>query len=189
MQVTVWFAIRAVMSGWIFTGGGNLPVCDLRETDWRGPVLFAVLCVLSLGARAEWSVRESIPGVAGCVLETEEISLFDGYQDTRLKLRLGNGVLQVRTDSNIDLGFDDVGLAVDGKDFVPADVVVDEKHIQFNTVDEAFLEQFIRGRAVRLYLRFWPTYPATGRYEASFSLIGFTRAYHQYKTCRGKPAS
>lgn len=166
-----------------------MPVCYSPGTDWRSPVLFLTLCVLSLAARAEWSVRESIPGGAGCVLETEEISVFDGYQDTRLKLRLGDGVLQVRTDSNVDLGFDDVGLAVDGNDFVPADAVVDEKNIRFAPFDDAKLGQFIRGRAVRLYLRFWPTYPATGRYEASFSLIGFTRAYNQYQTCRGKPAS
>jgi hypothetical protein len=158
----------------------------MLETDLRGALLFLVLGVLPFAARAEWSVVESVPGLAGCALETEEISLFDGYQDTRLKLRLGAGVLQARTDSNIDLSFDDVGLAVDDKDFVPADAVVDEQHIQFNAVDDALLEQFIRGRAVTLYLRFWPTYPATGRYEAGFSLIGFTRAYNRYKMCRNQ---
>jgi len=173
----------------MFTGGGNLPVRNSLVTDWRGPVLFLVLCVPPLVARAEWSVRESVPGVAGCALETEETSIFDGYQDTRLKLRLADGVLQVRTDSNIDLGFGDVGLAVDGKDFVPADAVVDEKNIRFGSFDAAILGQFIRGRVVRLYLRFWPTYPATGRYETSFTLIGFTRAYNHYQTCRGQPAS
>ena len=120
------------------------------------------------------------------MLETEETSLFDGYQDTRLKLRLGGGVLQVRTDSNIDLSFDDVGLAVDGGEFVPADAVVDEQNIRFNAVNDALLEQFIRGRSVRLYLRFWPTYPATRRYEANLSLIGFTRAYNRYRMCRSQ---
>lgn len=180
-----WFRLK--MDRWIFTGDGKLPVCYSLDADWRAPVLFLALCVLPLAAQAEWSVRESVPGVAGCVLETEEISVFDGYQDTRLKLRLANGVLQVRTDSNVDPGFDDVGLAVDGNGFVPADAVVDEKNIRFGSFDDAILGQFIRGRAVRLYLRFWPTYPATGRHEASFSLIGFTRAYNHYKTCRGEP--
>ncbi|MGD2056745.1 MAG: hypothetical protein PVJ15_08055 [Gammaproteobacteria bacterium] len=163
-----------------------MPLCYSLGDGLRALLLFLILGMRSLAAAAEWSVVDSVPGVAGCVLETEEISLFDGYQDTRLKLRVGDGVLQVRTDSNIDLGFDDVGLAVDDKDFVPADAIVDEKHIQFNAFDDGILEQFIRGRTVKLFLRFWPTYPATGRHEASFSLIGFTRAYKRYQMCRSQ---
>ena len=46
--------------------------------------------------------------------------------------------------------------------------------------------QFMRGGSVKLYLRFWPTYPATQRYEASFSLIGFTRAHNDYRKCHDK---
>jgi hypothetical protein len=33
-------------------------------------------------------------------------------------------------------------------------------------------------------LRFWPTWPATGTHSATFSLIGFTRAYEQLAGCR-----
>ncbi|MCG6899689.1 MAG: hypothetical protein LJE75_06760 [Gammaproteobacteria bacterium] len=122
----------------------------------------------------------------GCNLRTEEISLFDGYQETRLRLSVANGELRVKTESNIDVSFNDVGLAVDGKEFIAADGVADEKQVLFQSSADAIIEQFIRGRSVTVYLRFWPSYPATQRYQARFSLIGFTRAYNDYKICSDK---
>jgi hypothetical protein len=151
--------------------------------------VLVVLCVAPLAARAAWSILETVPGMAGCALETEEISLFDGYQDTRLRLSVADGVLRVKTESNIDPGFNDVGLAVDGKAFIAADAVVDERDLLFSSSTDAVLEQFIRGNSVTVYLRFWPSYPATQRYAARFSLAGFTRAYNNYKACNnGMPS-
>ena len=152
----------------------------------RRALLFVVLCVSPLAALAEWSVVDMAMGVQGCALQTEEISLFDGYQDTRLRLSVANGELRVKTESNIDVSFNDVGLAVDGKEFIAADAVADEKHVLFQSSTDAIIEQFIRGRSVTVYLRFWPSYPATQRYQARFSLIGFTRAYNDYKVCSDK---
>ena len=148
--------------------------------------MVAVLFAGSFAAHAGWSVVEAGPGRAGCALETGEITLFDGYADTRLRLSVADGSVRVRTESNIDAGFDDLGLAVDGRDFIPADDVVDEKDVLFSSGTDALIEQFIRGRAVTLYLRFWPTYPATQRYEVRVSLSGFTRAYNEYQACRSK---
>ena len=145
-------------------------------------VLLTVLCAAAATTRAEWTVGQT----DGCVLETGKISIFDGYQDTRLKLSLTDAGLLVRTESNIDLSFDDVGLAVDGGDFIPADAVVDEQQVLFSKDSNTIIGQFMRGGSVKLYLRFWPTYPATQRYEASFSLIGFTRAHNNYRKCHDK---
>ena len=145
--------------------------------------LFVLLCSLPLAVQAEWSVVDETRGMTGCALETAEISLFDGYQDTRLRLSVADGELRVKTESNIDFSFNDVGLAVDGKDFIPADTVVDERQVLFRSGMEVVIEQFIRGHSVTVYLRFWPSYPATQRYEARFSLMGFTRAYQDYTAC------
>jgi hypothetical protein len=153
------------------------------DITWRGMFMAAMLCIAPLTARAEWSVSDAAPGNKGCVLETEEISIFDGYQDTWVRLRVNGRELRVKTDSNIDLGFDDVGLVVDGKDFIPADAVADEKDVLFGSGIETVIDQFIRGREVTVYLRFWPSYPATERYAARFSLMGFTRAYNDYQEC------
>ncbi len=168
------------------TGGRELSGVFSRNTVWGRVLILAALCVAPPAAYAGWSLGETPPGMKGCILETDEISLFDGYQDTRLRLTLGDGALRVKTDSNIDISFNDVGLAVDGKEFIAADAVVDEKDVLFSSGTEALVEQFIRGNSVILYLRFWPTYPATQRYEARFSLAGFTRAYNDYQGCSSK---
>jgi len=178
------FVVRKVAVG-DWTGGRALSGVFPLDMTWRAALMFAALCFAPLSARAGWSVADA-SGTGGCVLETEEIGLFDGYQDTRLRLRVTGEGLLVRTESNIDFGFDDVGLAVDGKDFIPADAVIDEKDVLFSSDAEAVIAQFIRGRSVTVYLRFWPSYPATQRYDARFSLMGFTRAYNDYRTCRGK---
>ncbi len=159
------------------------------DTVWHRVLMFTALCIASLAANAKWSAGDTAPGITGCALETWEISLFDGYQDTRLRLSVADGEIRVKTESNIDLSFSDVGLAVDGKDFIPADAVVDETHVLFSSNTEGLLEQFIRGHSVTVYLRFWPSYPATQRYEARFSLMGFTRAHNTYKACRSKTPS
>lgn len=156
---------------------------------WRSSLMFVALCAAPLAARAEWSVADVAPGTTGCTLQTEEISLFDGYQDTRLRLSVADGELRVKTESNIDIGFNDVGLRVDGKEFIPADAVADEKQVLFSSSTAVVIEQFIRGHSVTVYLRFWPSYPATQRYEARFSLIGFTRAYNDYQACSSKMPS
>jgi hypothetical protein len=152
-------------------------------------LIFAALGIIPHGTRAEWSVADAAPGMAGCGLETQEISLFDGYSDTRVRLSVADGALRVKTESNIDPGFNDLGMVVDGKTFMPADAVVDEKDVLFNSNIDAVIDQFIRGNHVTVYLRFWPTYPATQRYEARFSLAGFTRAYNDYKACSGTKSS
>jgi len=159
------------------------------KSTGRMAIMVAALGVASPAARGGWSATDAAPGMTGCSLETEEISLFDGYQDTLLRLSVTNEELRVKTESNIDLSFGDVGLSVDGKAFIPADAVVDEKQVLFSSGTDAALEQFIRGQAVTVYLRFWPSYPATKRYQARFSLIGFTRAYNNYKACSDKAAS
>lgn len=159
------------------------------KTVMYSALIFAALGIIPHVTRAEWSVADAAPGMAGCGLETQEISLFDGYSDTRVRLSVADGALRVKTESNIDPGFNDLGMAVDGKTFMPADAVVDEKDVLFNSNIDAVIDQFIRGNHVTVYLRFWPTYPATQRYEARFSLAGFTRAYNDYKACSGKKSS
>jgi hypothetical protein len=129
-------------------------------------------------------VQSATQGQGGCVLESDEVSIFDGYNNTRLKLSLSAGKLLVVTNSNIDFGFNDTVLKVDRNEAIPADAVVDEKNVIFSAAIDPITRQFIRGRSTSVYLRFWPSYPPTGRYPASFSLIGFTRAYNEYQQCR-----
>lgn len=144
-----------------------------------------IACLLaSAVAHADWSVRQAAAGSNGCVLETANITVHDGYQDTWVRLNINAERLLVMTDSNIDASFDDTALQVDGKTLITAGAAVDEKNLRFDSDMAALIERFRKGNKARVYLRFWPTYPATQRYEAVFSLAGFTRAWNDYIKCK-----
>ena len=151
-------------------------------------VILKHFCVIALMlasavAHADWIVHRVTAGSPGCVLETADITLHDGYQDTWVRLNINTERLLVMTDSNIDTGFDDLALQVDGKSLVQADAAVDEKNLRFDSDMAAIIERFRKGNKVRVYLRFWPTYPATQRYAAVFSLTGFTRTWNEFTEC------
>ena len=147
------------------------------------------ICIIALmlapaAASADWAVRQATAGSPGCVLETADITVHDGYQDTWVRLNINDERLLVMTDSNIDAGFGDTALQVDGNAVIPVDAVADEKNLRFHSDMAAIIEQFRKGNKARVYLRFWPTYPVTQRYEAVFSLAGFTRTWNGYMECK-----
>jgi hypothetical protein len=137
-------------------------------------------------ARADWSIQPESAGSPGCTLESASITMHDGYQDTRVRLNIDEQRLLVITESNIDSGFGDLDLQVDGRASIPADTVADEQSVLFTTNIATIVEQFRKGNSARINLRFWPTYPATQRYSAKFSLNGFTRAWNEYLECRNR---
>lgn len=134
-------------------------------------------------ARADWSLHQGTTKNPGCALETANATIHDGYQDTRIRLNIDDRRLLVITESNIDNGFDDIGLQIDNRATIPADAVADEQNVLFNSDIATIIEQFRKGNRARIHLRFWPSYPATQRYTAKFSLMGFTRAWNKYLEC------
>ena len=61
--------------------------------------------------------------------------------------------------------------------------VADRKAL-FDSNYERVVAQFKAGTRVKVQLRFWPTWPATGTHATTLSLIGFTRAYGELAECR-----
>ena len=59
----------------------------LLDNALRRALLLAALTVVSCAAHAGWSVADAVPGKAECVLETEEISLFDGASTPSFEAR------------------------------------------------------------------------------------------------------
>ena len=151
----------------------------------RGIVQVALVSsVLVAGdALAEWSVYPGAGGT-GCVVESSAESLSDGYQATTARIRVDGKTVSVSSPSVLDPGFNDIGLAVDQEALVPMDRVADPRTAVFESRYESLVDQFKRGVRARAQLRFWPTWPATGPHSATFSLIGFTRAYAQLAGCR-----
>jgi hypothetical protein len=146
--------------------------------------LLLTLLTLSVAARpeaaADWTVRptRSDPGRPHrCVLESERQPVFDAYQTTWAQIVVDDKAVRVSSASILDGGDRDIGIVVDEGRFSPAEEVVDQRTALFAAQYRPLLEEFKRGRRVRVQLRFWPTWPKTGTHSATFSLIGFTRAH------------
>lgn len=153
-------------------------------------VRVAVLALLALAepvAAEEWSVK-TVPRTDGpgtrCVLESARQSLSDGYQDTMAYVTVDGRSVAVTSASNLDPGFADIGLAVDQEPLVPMDRVAGMKTAVFETKYGRLIELFKAGARLRVQLRFWPEWPTTGTRSATFSLIGFTKAYGELAGCR-----
>ena len=67
---------------------------------------------------------------------------------------------------------------------MPMDRLVGTKTALFDTKHGRLVELFKAGARLRVQLRFWPEWPATGTHSATFSLIGFTKAYGELAGCR-----
>jgi len=163
---------------------GSPQVARCRVT--RGVVL-ALMLLGGPAAAAEWSVK-TVPRTDGpgtrCVLESTRQSLPDGYQDTTAYVTVDSGSVAVTSGSNLDGGLSDIGLVVDQEPLVPMDQLVGMKTALFATKHGRLVELFKAGNRLRVQLRFWPEWPATGTHSATFSLIGFTKAYGELAGCR-----
>lgn len=150
----------------------------------------AVLALVLLGGPAaanEWSVK-TVPRPDGpgtrCVLESTRQSLSDGYQDTTAYVTVDSGSVTVTSGSNLDGSLADIGLVIDQEPLVLMDRLVGTKTALFAAKHGRLVELFKAGNRLRVQLRFWPEWPTTGTHSATFSLIGFTKAYGELGGCR-----
>jgi len=158
----------------------------MKRGCWIAIAVAGALAGALHAQQENWSY-ETVAGSDGkpaCVLVTPEEIIDDGQGDTRVKLFLDQQHLLVRTASNIDKEFGDIGLQVDDHGFIPADRIEHETNVVFDSQIEQITAQFIAGRTVRVQMRFWPTWPTTGVKTAEFSLIGFTRAHRGLAECQ-----
>ena len=149
-------------------------------------IVAAILLALSVEiVDASWNVKRSAGDRNGekCYLESDPVTMSDGYQDTQAFIRLDQGEIRVVTDSPLDSSFSDIGIVVDRKAFVKVEAIRDRKEALFKKAYEQLLQQFIEGSRAVVRLRFWPTWPATGIQTVSFSLIGFSKAHAQMRAC------
>jgi hypothetical protein len=149
-----------------------------------------VLALVALGGSASaenWSVK-TVPRTDGpgtrCVLESARQTMTDGYQDTTAYVQVDGRAVSVTTGSNLDPSFKDTGLVVDQEPLVPIDRLEGRKTALFDSRYAQVIELFKAGSRLQVQLRFWPEWPATGTHSATFSLIGFTKAYSELASCR-----
>ena len=137
-------------------------------------------------AMAGWMLQRTVASQANearCYLKSDVMILNDGYQDIKAFMGIHLDRLLVNTGSPLDTSFSDIGLQVDKNDFILMDSVSSRQAALFTESYAQLIEQFKKGRSVRVQLRFWPTWPTTGTHSVSFSLIGFSKAYSQMQSC------
>lgn len=159
---------------------------SLKRLAQRAVLTASLAAAAVTAAWAEnWEVSPAPGGGSGaCVLASAKQTVNDGYQDIQAQIIVDARTVVVRSDSVLDGSFADIGLQVAKESFVPIDEIRDRKQAVFKGQYEKLVQLFKDGREVRVQLRFWPTWPATGTHSVSFSLMGFTKAYGEAARCR-----
>ncbi|MCP5419145.1 MAG: hypothetical protein H6970_02115 [Gammaproteobacteria bacterium] len=157
-------------------------------------VLLPALLLAPAGALAQqanaaipnWTlatVKNPLTQQEECMLQSAKVSISDGYGEADVTLLISERDLAAVTTSTIDASFNDLRLVIDEGNPIQTKQVVGEKTVVFEQDMAAIVAQFKKGYAVKVYLRFWPTWPATESFPAQFSLRGFTKAYEGLANC------
>jgi hypothetical protein len=154
----------------------------------RAARLVVALCLaagaVSVASAANWEVSAAPRGgQKTCLLVSAKQPVNDGYQEVQAQIIVDGSAVVINSDSVLDPGFADIGLAVAKHPFIPADEVRARKQAVFEKQYAKIVQLFKDGREVRVQMRFWPTWPATGTHSVSFSLMGFTKAYDEAAKC------
>ncbi len=152
-------------------------------------LFFILLLIIPVCHAKNWEVIDRLDSQTGlhqCVLQSHSHSLFDGYGDTNISLNIFQDRLLVKTDSNIDATDKTLKVNIDNNTKQFTGRLSNKTDIVFDQEFEQIISQFIAGNKTTLSLQFWPTWPNTKVYHATFSLIGFTKVYQTYRECLAK---
>lgn len=148
--------------------------------------LFVGMLGVAMPVAAEWNARrvyDPLKDQSRCVAESDFVRLHDGYQDTRLRLRVDQQSVAIVTESNIDSARPDAGIAVDDHPLLPFDTLTLEQTAVFRKHAETLIAQFKVGREASVRLHFWPTWAPKGLKIVPIPLHGFSRAYARLPDC------
>lgn len=137
-------------------------------------------------ASASWTanrVFDPVKDETRCIFESTAKAINNGYQETKIVLRVDDKTLQVATRSNIDPSKDDISVQVDKKEPIKIDKVNLDQNTIIKREIATIIKQFTEGLRATFRLRFRPTYPDTGQKTVTFNLIGLTKAYGDLPDC------
>jgi hypothetical protein len=116
-----------------------------------------------------------------CVLYSNKTPMFDGYENSSIKLQITTDAVVVNADSNLDASYPEQGLRVDGGTLVPfIDSLLTERSTHTRKPVQLAMSN---GSSLTVSLGFWPTWPVTKTQSVSIDLSGFERAYSALKAC------
>lgn len=137
--------------------------------------------IFAATAAANWTAKiqpDPITRQQRCLLESDAVTTAAGHDDTTPVVLVFNGeTLMVKTQSELDPSFADLQLVVDKNTPMRSDKIVQKKFLSFEQNLPDLIKQLREGRQLTVYLRFWPTWPATQSFPIQFSLAGFSKMH------------
>lgn len=116
-----------------------------------------------------------------CLLYSAREPIFDGYDNSWIRLQITTDAVVVNADSNLDSTYPGQGLRVDNGELIPFTTGLLNKKTTYTK--QANPASMVNGRTCTLFLGFWPTWPVTKTQHVSIDLAGFKRAYAALKAC------
>ncbi len=150
-------------------------------------------------AQAAWTAAmkpDPLTHQPSCLVSSDPQLTPDGYDATPVSLVFNGASLLVVTESELDSSFADLQLVIDKSPPIRSAQISRNKMIlAFDQSLPDLVRQLRTGRQAVVYLRFWPTWPATESFAVPFSLAGFAKAHDamshhcQPPSGPGRPAS
>jgi len=132
-------------------------------------------------AQAAWTAAsrpDPLTRQPSCLVSSDPQSTPDGYGATSVSLVFDGARLLAVTESELDLSFADLQLVIDKNPPIRSAQIARNKMILvFDRELPDLVRQLRTGRQAVVYLRFWPTWPATESFAISFGLAGFSKAH------------
>jgi hypothetical protein len=155
---------------------------------WAALGLSGGLALAPAPAAAGWTAAvkpDPLTRQSRCLLVSETQTATDGYDTTPVSLVFNGASLLVSTESELDVSFADLQLTVNNNPPLRSDKIARKMILVFDQNLPDLIRQLREGRQATVYLRFWPSWPATQSYPINFSLIGFSKAHDAFNQgCR-----
>lgn len=159
-------------------GEGTVLIGDSRRR-WLATLVFCGGWLATGLAQAAWTAAvkpDPLTRQPRCLLMSETQTVSDGYDTTPVSLVFTGDRLLVVTESELDASFADLQLMVDKNPPVRSTNIARKMLLVFDQNSPELVRQLQIGRQATVYLRFWPSWPATESFAIPFSLAGFSKA-------------
>ncbi len=118
-----------------------------------------------------------------CLLSSVQKKFYDGYDNAKMSLQLSTTALIIKTDSEIDLTYPEVGIYIDNNPVFLFDKVANKRYT-LNRKNISELTALMKtAKKINIKLGFWPTWPQTKTSSVTFSLQSFAKALAALKAC------
>lgn len=159
-------------------GDGDLEAADPEQMAL--PVVTLESLPMTFG-QWELDLRSWSSGEVDCVLRSPSIDFFDGYEQSRLLVKVLDHALIVETESAIDPSYDVTGVRLQEAAITPFTSVLKTNDVELR---QDTRRELVRATEFTLVMGFWPTWPRKGTREIAVPLEGLRPAIAALDLCQ-----